>query len=188
MTYKGKLNPNYRHGRYCFGNINNKCIDCGKDIDPRSKRCPRCRQIAQNSFKGKKHNKISKLLIGKSSALRAQNRPLRDGMLSKINGYIRIRSHVHPNRDCHNYVLEHILKMSESLGRPLIKGEIIHHIDFCRDNNELSNLWLCDRKSHKQIEVSLHSLVKELLARGIIQFQDGRYTMKETCEAGGGGV
>lgn len=186
MTHKGKLNPNYRHGRYCS---DNNCIDCGKVIDPRSRRCPKCRQIAQNSFKGKKHSIISKLLIGKSSKLYMESRILREGMKSKATGgYVQIRSHTHPNKNNHNYVMEHILIMSENLGRPLIKGEIIHHIDFCRDNNELSNLWLCDRSSHHQTEVSLHSLVKELLARGIIQFKDGRYTMKETCEAGGGEV
>ena len=32
--------------------------------------------------------------------------------------------------------------MSEKLGRPLAKGEVVHHIDNDPENNELSNLML----------------------------------------------
>ncbi len=38
----GINNPNYKHGKNCK-EYNNHCIDCGKIIDYRSKRCYKCR-------------------------------------------------------------------------------------------------------------------------------------------------
>lgn len=46
---KGINNGNYKHGKHCN---NNKCIDCGKEIDYRSKRCYLCQ--GKNN-RGKNH-------------------------------------------------------------------------------------------------------------------------------------
>ena len=40
------------------------------------------------------------------------------------------------------YVLEHRLVMAKKLGRPLLKGETVHHIDGDRSNNDEANLQL----------------------------------------------
>ena len=45
-------------------------------------------------------------------------------------------------RNSTGYVLEHRLVMARSLGRPLTKGETVHHIDGDSLNNSLSNLQL----------------------------------------------
>lgn len=45
---------------------------------------------------------------------------------------------------------EHIKIMEEYLGRPLVKGEIIHHKDGNKTNNSIENLYLCkDIREHK---------------------------------------
>lgn len=45
---------------------------------------------------------------------------------------------------------EHIYVMEEFLGRPLEKNECVHHIDFNRANNDISNLKLMTRGEHSK--------------------------------------
>lgn len=57
-------------------------------------------------------------------------------------GYIKIYAPNHPNCDRNEYVLEHVLVMSKLLGRPIKKGETIHHRNGIRDDNKEENLEL----------------------------------------------
>ena len=52
------------------------------------------------------------------------------------------------------YVLEHRLKMAESIGRPLSATEVVHHIDGDVTNNDLGNLKLY--ASHREHWVENH--------------------------------
>lgn len=47
-----------------------------------------------------------------------------------------------PHRMMGGYVFEHRLVMGESIGRPLLKHENVHHKDGNRQNNALENLEL----------------------------------------------
>lgn len=47
------------------------------------------------------------------------------------------------------YALEHRIVMARHLGRPLKRGETVHHIDSNRVNNALENLQLCQGKHGK---------------------------------------
>ncbi len=62
-------------------------------------------------------------------------------------GHVAIRNHDHPNSNG-GYVLEHRLIASRVLGRPLVDGEIIHHLNRNPADNTNENLIICDQSYH----------------------------------------
>jgi hypothetical protein len=59
-----------------------------------------------------------------------------------INGYKELRMPNHPMARSGGWVTEHRLVMSEHLGRSLVKGENVHHINGDRTDNRIENLEL----------------------------------------------
>jgi hypothetical protein len=66
----------------------------------------------------------------------------RGGITKTSRKYIKIYNPNHPNCDCHGYVSLHRLVMEQHIGRYLTKGEVVHHIDKNKQNNDISNLML----------------------------------------------
>lgn len=48
----------------------------------------------------------------------------------------------HPNAQSRNTILEHVLVMSNHIGRPLKKSETVHHVNGIKDDNRIENLEL----------------------------------------------
>ncbi len=56
------------------------------------------------------------------------------------------------------------LVMSKHLGRELSKEEVVHHIDFDKSNNELSNLHLFENQSN---HMDYHKFLKDIVRDNI---------------------
>lgn len=67
---------------------------------------------------------------------------VRHGRHINSTGYAVIGAKGHPNGNAAGAIMEHIKIMSDYIGRPLRKGETVHHKNGIRDNNEIQNLEL----------------------------------------------
>ncbi len=76
-----------------------------------------------------------------------------EGYVAKT-GYKYLGIKNHPLANKHGRVAEHILIMSQHLGRPLRKGENVHHKNGIRDDNRIENLelWSTSQPSGQRVE------------------------------------
>lgn len=88
----------------------------------------------------------------------ARHNSLGRGYRLSTSGYLlRWVGYNHPMAHKTGYAYEHRLVMAESLGRPLTRREVVHHINKKKRDNRLENLKLCaSRKAHKE----LHRLMR----------------------------
>jgi hypothetical protein len=92
--------------------------------------------------------------------------PSGSGTLTR-QGYRMVYRPGHPNANPRSgQIAEHVLVMAEAVGRPLAKGETVHHRNGVRADNRLENLelWVRSHPSGQRVEDAVaHSL--EVLRR-----------------------
>lgn len=76
------------------------------------------------------------------------------GRIVTEEGYVHIYDPEHPNAKSNGYAPEHRLVMSRMLGRPLEKGENVHHINGVRDDNRPENLelWVTSQPRGQRVQ------------------------------------
>lgn len=70
------------------------------------------------------------------------------GHKKRSDGYIAIYFPDHPKSTADGYIMEHDLVMECLIGRHLNPEEVVHHINFKRDDNRKENLKLMTFKEH----------------------------------------
>jgi len=85
--------------------------------------------------------------------LKGENNPNWKGGRYIKRGYVYVRAPDHPNSDKRGYIREHVKVVSDSIGRPLKKGEQVHHKDQNKLNNDISNLMIVTKKEHLLIHL-----------------------------------
>jgi hypothetical protein len=145
MTEYGTINPSH---------WNKKCEFCGNDYISKLGRQIFCSQKCYQ----KQHtiNTRTQYRIDNGIDL---NLPVKDkkpnGSGHKDpHGYTFITKMRHPNAQKNGRIYEHTLVMSEFLGRPLMKGENVHHKNGIKDDNRIENLelWSTNQPAGQRVE------------------------------------
>jgi hypothetical protein len=131
-------------------------------------------------------NSVSKIL--KRNGVEVQKHPSgpnsaawKGGRIIKGAGYYGIWNPTHERADNQGYVYEHTLVYEANTGRLPQDGEVIHHIDLDKLNNDFSNLFICGNKEHLICHRSIEKLIKPLMQNNIIYFENGEYKISEEC-------
>lgn len=75
------------------------------------------------------------------------------GRKKNSRGYIELYKPNHPNSDCAGYVKEHVYIASKRLGRPMRRGDVVHHKNGKVADNRIENLEVMTRGQHTHIHL-----------------------------------
>ena len=138
-----------------------QCPQCHIEYKPSSnhKLCPKCRYENKKDFCecGNQKSFRSKICVecsGKRQSGELNGR-WKGGKTINKKGYVLVKNKAHPRSKSNGgYVFEHILVMEEKLGRYLIDGENVHHLNGIKNDNRIENLELWTRPQPSGIRAS----------------------------------
>lgn len=145
----GKCNQKKRHDNSRKLTCSN-CHRTGLIIsDMNNLLCTKCHRHKEESLDPAKaqRRKDINLISHRKKKGKDLNAPRRKstGEWKNSQGYVIIYKKDHPNAFVSGCLPKHVFVMSEHIGRPLKKGENVHHINGIRDDNRIENLELWRR-------------------------------------------
>lgn len=137
-----------------------QCDGCGVLVSPYRSRCQKCKQRGERSFRWRGGRSIDR------------------------KGYVVLSGYQdHPNARVGGSIPEHVLVMSQHLGRPLLPGETVHHKNGVRDDNRVQNLelWSTSQPSGQRVEDKI-AWAREFLAQYGYEVSDAPEQVQRAIE------
>ena len=90
----------------------------------------------------------------------------------------------YPYGNGRNSIRKHIFVMQEHIGRKIEKGEIVHHIDGDKLNNNLENLYLTTTAEHNKLHAVSEHIIFDLMKGKLIVFNrdSARYEISDVLK------
>ena len=84
------------------------------------------------------------------------------GRYINSNGYVMMYVSGHPRSDKAGYILEHIFVWEKYNGRKLRKGEIVHHLNGIKADNNPLNLLAMKKSTHDKLIPAMRTRIRQL--------------------------
>ena len=132
-----------------------------------------CQRCAVRETTEKNRGRPAPHVAKRNRSQRGEKHPSwRGGRYVDAHGYVmvNVKSGRNKTSGWYNYRKEHVVLIEEQVGRKLIRGDVVHHIDGRKANNDLSNLWLTNHSGHRNAHASLQEIGYRLVCTGLIKF------------------
>jgi DNA-directed RNA polymerase subunit RPC12/RpoP len=157
-----------------------KCDNCGKEFikNKNGKYSKTSKSFCKHCISKIGLNKLASM-AGYDSKVENQFEPKLGQIIIDKEGYrqIYIGKNYPFRKGGYTHIREHQYIMEIHLNRPLVKGEVIHHIDGNKQNNDLDNLFLTTVNEHNKLHAESESIIFDLYKKGLVTFDKklGRY-------------
>src|SRR3990167_665119 len=139
----------------------------GKRYPLYERRCLECDSKFWTLHKSSKGIFCNKSCQGKYYYKGDRNYFWKGGRQKTSQGYIHIWNPYHPRAMKNKYVPEQVLVMEKYLGRFLVVGEVVHHINGIKTDNRIENLNLLSDSEYRK----LHGRIIKVVIKGKKGFQ-----------------